>query len=159
MSFYSTWTPAKVQQAADVKATEGPPAFAEYCQQELGVGYATIKDMAILRRKIKEFFEHYPGTDYYTLCRVVAWCKQRKKRFTRVWAIVEAARDAMYSGALPELVGDPVDQDLEGEIERALEREDRPAWRRRLMGAAGQEAREQALKEWRDDVAAASTGP
>lgn len=149
-SYLTIWTPDKVQQAADEHAADGPVAFASYAQQELGVAYPTVKDMAILRKKIKEFFALYDTADYHTLCRIVFWAKnrKRKKRFNKTWALVEAWRDALAQGALPELERGAVDPGLEAEIQRALEVEQRPEWRRRLLGAAGAEARQKAILDW-----------
>lgn len=137
------WTPAKVQNADDK-----PRAYAEYLQQTMGVPWPTAKDLVILRRKIKEVFENYPQADYYTLCRLAAWCKSRRKRYSRVWMVVETLRDAWAAGALPELDPEGEDKELEEKIAEALKTEEREGWRRRLMGASGRTARKEAYEEW-----------
>jgi hypothetical protein len=105
--------------------------------------------MAILRKKCKEFFEHYPQADWRTLCKVVQWAKEHRKRFTRVWGVVGCFRNAWTAGCLPELDVPESDPHLEMEISRALEGEERDSWRRRLLGAQGYEARREALEEWK----------
>jgi hypothetical protein len=96
MTWLTTWTPEKVQAAQDK-----PRAFAEYCQQTIGTPWPTLKDMTILRKKIKEFFEHYPRCDYRSLCRVANWCRARKRRPTRAWLVIESFRDAWRTATCP----------------------------------------------------------
>lgn len=146
------WTPDKVAGADDPAM-----AFADYCQQTLGVPWPTIKDQTILRKKIREFFEHYPQADYYTLCRIVEFARTRRRRYGRVWAVVEGFRDAFEAGFLKEL--DPranTDLDLEVRIELALEKESDPEWRRRLICASGVSARQEAYAEWSTHYAGAN---
>lgn len=143
------WTPDKVQAAADARAADGAEAFARYAQQQIGIPYPTQKDLGILKKKIKELFAKYEQMDYYALCRLVTWAKNRKKRFARIWALVEAYRDAWAEGQLPELDPKPVvDEDVELGIQRALGVETNESWRRRLTLAVGPEARGKALLEW-----------
>lgn len=142
-SWSTTWTPEKVNEAEDK-----PAAFAAYCQQSMGVPWATHKDMAILRKRIKELFEYYPRADFFTLCRVAAWCKARRKRCSRVYQVVDKFRDAYEDGALPELNRDQTDDTIELAITTALEVEQRPEWRSKLIRATGPEARKAAYAEW-----------
>ncbi len=142
-AWLDTYTPETVASADDPVM-----AFAEYAQQTIGVPWPTVQDRKILRKKINEFFEHYPQADFYTLCRIVGYCKQRRKRFGRVWAVVEQFRDAYEDGFLPELDPSSDDPDLELKIEQVLEAETDPDWRRRLLGATGQAARREAYNEW-----------
>jgi hypothetical protein len=147
MTWLTHWTPEKVQAAKD-----RPRAFAEFCQQTIGTPWPTIKDMTILRRKIKEFFARYPQCDYHSLCRVAQWTRSRKRRPTRTWMVVEFFREAWRDGYLPEL--DPAEQteaSVEEGIAFALDEERRPEWRRRLLGARGVEARREAYQEWLND--------
>lgn len=140
-----TWTPDAVQEAEDK-----PRAFAEYAQQTLGVPWPTAKDLVILRKKAKDFFEHYPDADWRTLCRVVSWAANRKRRYSRVWMLVEDFRKAWASGALPEL--DPNTRrsgTVEEEIFKALETETDETWRRRLLLAQGAMQQEEVLAAWR----------
>lgn len=139
-----TWTPDDVQAHEDQAV-----AFSEYAQQTLGVPWPTIKDQMILRKKAKEFFKHYPHTDWRTLCRVVQWAANRKKRYAHVWAIVDAFRYAYKDGALPEL--DPqnqTNQPVEDQIYEALQHETDEVWRRRLMLAQGVTQQKEVLREW-----------
>lgn len=143
-TWLTVWTPALVEDAKDK-----PKAFAEYTQQVMGVPYPTIKDMTILRKKAKEFFKNCPNATWGTLCRVVQWAKARKRRPSRVWMLVDMFREAWSAGYLPELDrAARVDDNVEAGIERALEQEDRPEWRARLLGARGVTARREALTEW-----------
>lgn len=144
MTWLTQWTPEKVQAAKDK-----PRAFADYCQQTIGTPWPTLKDMTILRKKIKEFFAHYPQCDYRSLCRVAQWARSHKKRPTRAWLVLEMFRDAWRDGYLPEL--DPAerrDENIEGNISTALDEETRPEWRSRLLGARGVEGRREAYEEW-----------
>lgn len=126
--------------------------FARYCQQEVGIPYATQANMVILRRHIKGFFEHYPQADYRTLCKLIDWAKARNKRFTAPHILVTAFRSAWKDGFLPEL--DPkrqnIDEQLEEKINKALEIETLPFWRMRLFGATGIEARRNVYTDWKD---------
>ncbi len=142
-TWLTTWTPELVAGAEDK-----PAAFAAYCQQTMGVPWATYKDMAILRKRIKELFEYYPRADYFTLCRVAAWCKSKRRRLSRVYQVVDRFRDAYEAGALPELDRDRLDDVIEQGIVEALEVEQRPEWRTRLIRSVGPEARKAALAEW-----------
>lgn len=145
MSDWTTvWTPERVQEADDPNK-----AFANYVQQTLGVPYPTIKDMTILRKKTKLFFQNVPDADWKTLCKVVQWAKARKRRPPRVFMVVEMFRDAWAAGYLPELDRHArVDETVEAGIERALAVETRPEWRARLLGASGVTARAAAFAEW-----------
>jgi len=142
-----TWTPDAVQADDDQ-----PKAFAEYAQQTLGVPWPTLKDLILLRKKANEFFEHYPHTDWRTLCRVVDWAANRKKRYSRVWMLVDDFRKAWAAGALPEL--DPNRQTnatVEEQIFEALETETDESWRRRLLLAQGARQQEEVLALWRQE--------
>lgn len=143
--YLTTWTPQLV-----VDAPDPVNAFAEFAQQRLGVPWPTQRDMAILRKKIGEFFDHYPRLTFHTLCRVVEWARQRRWRFDRVWKVIDAFRRAWTDGAIPEL--DPAqqrDERLDASIAQALESETDPVWRRWLIGAEGEDARRKVLEDWR----------
>lgn len=142
-----TWTPDDVQHAEDK-----PRAFASYAQQVLGTPFPTAKQLAVLRKRTKEFLEQYPQADWRTLCRVVIWCRQRRRRPGQVHYVLDEVRRAWASGALPELdPRDRVEDDVEASITAALERETREEWRRALLGARGVDARRKVLQAWRDD--------
>jgi hypothetical protein len=142
-SWLTTWTPERV-----VSAPDPVVAFAEFVQQKLGVPWPTQKDLAILRKKITEFFEHYPKLTYFTLCRVVEWCRSRHRRYDRVWKVIDAFRYAWTDGVLPELDPDQTDDSVEDRITAALAVETSPTWRRYLLGATGVSARRQIIEEW-----------
>lgn len=139
----TNWTPDLVMAAPDpVKA------FAEYCQQICGVPWPTGQDMLTLRKKVNEFFDHYPRLDWYSLCRVAQWCRSTRRRLARVWQVVDAFRPAFVAGALPELNTNR-DEDLDAAIGDALTQESDRTWRRRLLVAQGNDARRAILAEWR----------
>lgn len=143
-SVLKTWTPDDVQAAPDPAK-----AFCEYAQQTLGVPWPTIKDMTILRKKTKVFFEQYPQCDWRTMCRVVQWCATRKKRHSRVWMVVEEFRKAWTAGALPELNPHTHrDEAVEDRVYKALEEEQDPVWRRRLLLAQGSQDQEEVYQMW-----------
>lgn len=144
-----TWTPDLVQEA-----TDKPLALAQYIEQRLGVPWPTGKDQLIFRKQVKEFFVHYPDVDYFTLCRLVNWCKSRNRRYGRIIHVIDEFREAWKAGALPELDPQNRDPEVEAAIARALSWENDPTWRRWLMGASGIEARRNALLEWRSVRAA-----
>lgn len=141
-----TWTPDDVQRAADPSK-----AFCEYVQQIIGVPYPTGKDIAVVRKKAKDFFGQYPHCDWRTLCRVAQWCKSRKKRPARTYTVIEMFRDAWAAGYLPELNRDRREADVEAGIAEALAVEDREGWRRRLVMARSPEIRRRVYFEWRSD--------
>lgn len=139
-----TWTPDDVQHAPDPAH-----AFAEYVQQTLGVPWPTVKDMAILRKKCREFFEHYPQVDWRTLCRVVVYMRNRKRRVPRMWMVVDEFRKAYTAGQLPEL--DPHrrdDEAITARINEALAVEDDEIWRRRLVLAEGAVHQQEVFQQW-----------
>lgn len=142
-TWFTDWTPEKVATAPDPAF-----AFAEYVQQVMGVPWPTNNDIVVLRKKVGEFFSHYPNADYYTLCRVVGWCRARRKRFQRVWMVVDCFRDAYVAGALPELDCDRQDGDVEAGIAAALDVESDPSWRRRFLACQGPQMRREALDDW-----------
>jgi hypothetical protein len=133
---------------------EKPKAFAQYCQQTVGIAWPTVKDMTILRKRCADFLENVPGADWGTLCRVAQYCRARKRRVPRVYMVIDEFRHAWRDGYLPEL--DPSnrqDEAVEAEIIRILGFEKRDGWRRRLLGAQGLDARRLAVEEWHKDKA------
>ena len=132
-------------------------SFAAYAQQKLGVPYPTGKDIAILRRQVKQLFEQQPTATWMTLVRTVQWAVEKKKRYARVYTLVGAFRYAYADGYLPEL--DPkeaVDEDVERGIAEALQIERDATWRRRLIGAQG-EMRATVLNAWRESSPSSPT--
>lgn len=143
----TTWTPDLVARAPDPVL-----AWSEYVQQVLGVPFPTVQDQKILRKQVRELFDRYPRADWYTMCRLVQWCKNRKKRDARVWLVLARFRAAWVAGALPELDPTMTDSTVEARIVGALEAERDPIWRRRLLGCVGPQARRATIDAWeRDD--------
>lgn len=144
-SILKTWTPEDVAHADDPYK-----AFCSYVQQSVGIPYPTGKDIAIVRKKAKDFFEMYPAADWFTLCRIAQWAKSRKKRPPRIWMLIDKHRDAWAAGVIPEISYNavPEDIDVEAGIAKALDQETRPGWRRRLTMARGPEFRKGVLLEW-----------
>jgi hypothetical protein len=145
-SVLKTWTPDAVQNAKDPAK-----AFAEYAQQSLGVPWPSYKDLILLRKKANEFFGHYPDADWRTLCRVVSWAANRKRRYARVWALVDDFRKAYRDGALPELDPGVVrhSQSVQEMVDQALSAETDDVWRTRLLLANGRMQQEEVLASWR----------
>lgn len=139
-----TWTPDMVN--ADADSTR---AFAEYCQQTIGIPWPTKKDMIILRKKCNDFFTLYPHCDWRTLCRVAVFLRDRKRRPARVWMVVDEHRKAWSHGAIPELNENAhTNEHVEANIAHALATETDESWRRRLMLAQGNIARREVYREW-----------
>jgi hypothetical protein len=119
----------------------------QYVMQQVGIGYVTVKDTAVFRKKVKELFENYPGADWQTIVRTTEWAKSRRRRFAHLFQLVEAVRYAYEDGYLPEL--DPRHNgDLDEQIREVLRAEEDPAWRRRLMLAQGMQAKVAVLEMW-----------
>lgn len=137
--------------------TEQVRAFARYCQQVVGTPMPTSTQWPALSKRCKAFFIEYPQADWFTLCRVAQWCRNRKLRVRTTVGLISCFRSAWGDGALPELDPQNVDLELEREIERALATETDEEWRRRLILARGPGARREALAEWNAYVAAATT--
>lgn len=148
-----TWTPDDVQ-----KADDKVKAYCNYVQQIIGVPYPTGKDIAIVRRKAKDFFKLYPQADWYTLCRVAHWCKARKRRPAYIHNVIDSYRFAWSAGYIPELSSaDRKDENVEQQIALALQVERRDGWRRRLILSSGPEQRKKVLDEWRQDTQMSSS--
>lgn len=119
----------------------------QFVMQQVGIGHVTTNDRAIFKRKIRELFENYPDADWRTLVRTAEWAKARRRRFARLFQLVEAVRYAYEDGYLPEL--DPSGTgDIDAQIREVLQEEDDPAWRRRLLVAQGMQAKLAVLEMW-----------
>ena len=147
------WTPDEVQNADDQAK-----AFCNYLQQAVGVPMPTGNDIALVRKKAKDFFDAYPHTDWRTLCRVGLWCRARKRRPPRPWMVIDKYRDAWAAGYIPELnQTDRVEDVIEEGITKALQVEQREGWRRRLLMARGAESRRKVFTEWESEQLASSS--
>lgn len=144
-----TWTPADV--AAQKTVAQKSIAYANYMQQKLGVPYPTVKDMIVLRKKIKALFEQYPNADWKTLCKIVDYCKSVRYRPNRAWAVLDKHREAWAAGFVPEMDFNykPPEPAIDDRITDALAAEKRPGWRRRLLMAQTPEQKKGVLEQWR----------
>jgi hypothetical protein len=116
----------------------------------LGTPYPTGKQMAILKRQLKDLFANNKNASYATLVRTVEWCKARKKRPPHSYTLIAWIRYAWADGYLPELDAKaPVDEPLESLITEALEIEADQQWRYKLIGAQGIEARRKIFESWK----------
>ena len=133
----------------DCTAVQDPRTFAEYAEQELGIPWTRQSDMVVLKKKVKEFFAHYPHLDYGTLVHTVAFCKAKKRRFGAVWRVVDQVRWAYEAGFAPEMDTrlQRIDLDMERKITEALQVERDPMWRHRLLGSTG-DGRREVLVAW-----------
>lgn len=145
----TNWTPEMVLAAPDPVI-----GLANYIEQLLGVGFPTLKDITILRKRIDEIFAHYPKATYMTMCRVVQYNKKRKRKFTRVYCAVDSFRNAMADGWLPECVWHG-DEDLKVRIVDILKVERDPDWRARFICAPDDDSRRFVLNEYEERDAAA----
>lgn len=144
-SYLTRLTPAMVAEAPDPTA-----AFAQYCAEQIGFPFITVKDLMLLRRGVNTLFEECPQANYYTLCRIVAWAKSKHRRRPRVWQILDFFRYAWADGMLPEL-NEPVhDPALDAHINDAVRIEHDPVWRRRLRDTRGVGLRATAYAAWLD---------
>jgi hypothetical protein len=142
------WTPEAVANSNDPAV-----ALCTYMQQVLGIGFAPVKDIAIVRKHVEELFDHYPQASYYTMCRVVQWYKANRRRYSRrlsrAYQIALLWRDALADGALPELTN-PV-QEFEARIRQILATETDPTWRERFLGCRPDDnARRFLIEEWEE---------
>lgn len=123
--------------------------FARYVQQRLGVPYPTAKNLVILNKAIKSFFEEYPHLGYESLCNLVDWAKARNKRFADTYVLVNMYRFAWQDGFLPEL--DPIDfeaQSFQEKEDFLLDRESDPYWRNKIMDAQTVDAKQAIYEAW-----------
>lgn len=139
-SWLATWTPDKV-----IAAPDPVIGLASYIEQILGVGFPTIKDLTILRKRCNEVFAHYPRADYRTMCRLVQYNKQKRRKFARVYTVIDSFREAMKDGWLPELSRSG---DLKERIAGILTSETDPNWRARFLMATDDGARQSALDDY-----------
>lgn len=147
-SWLATWTPEKV-----IAAPDPVIGLANYIEQILGVGFPTKKDLTILRKRINEIFARYPHADYQTMCRIVQFNKRKKRKFTRVYTVIDSFRDAMVAGWLPELTRPG--GDIKARIARILETETCPDWRARFLTCPDDDSRQFVLDEYEGRDAAA----
>jgi hypothetical protein len=150
-NWLKVWTPEDVQAQRTHK--DHMVAFANYVQQQLGSPYPTNGDFAILRGKAKQIFDQFPHADWRTLCKIVRYCKSKKKRPPRAWMVLDQYREAWSAGFAPELDFNFVapDIDLDAELAGVLLQEEHPSWRRRLVMAQGLEAKKGVLSAWQKE--------
>lgn len=146
-SWTTRWTPELV-----VAAPDPVIGYANYIEQVLGVGFPTKKDLIILRHRVKQILDYYPQANWYTLCRLVAWLKKKKRKFVRVYCVVDNFREAMAAGALPELTAGATGE-LREYIYKLLESESDPLWRKRLIACHDDISRRAVLERYRNRAA------
>lgn len=125
--------------------------FARYVQQRLGVPYPTTKNLVILNKAVKSFFEEYPHLGYESLCNLVDWAKAKNKRFGDTYVLVNMYRYAWQDGFMPEL--DPIDPEAVGVQEKEdylLEHEEDSYWRNKMLDAQTFEAKTAIYESWED---------
>lgn len=121
-----------------------------YIEQQTGTPWSSGKDIALFRKKCKEFFEHYPYLDYQSLVHVADWCRRTKRRYSHTWKVVDAFRYAYADGALPEVDHRRhVDPNMEAEIEEAITLETDDTWKRQLICTQNVQTRKEVLDNWR----------
>lgn len=111
------------------------------------------KDWGQLATLTRRFFDENPRASWGTLVRTVNWAQVKRRSPSHCRFVLALVRHAFADRALPELLPDARDYEnrtLETAIRHAMEQETDPSWRRRLAGASGEEARRNALREWRE---------
>lgn len=122
--------------------------FARYCQQTMGTPLPRLKDYPVLAKQVKLVFSQHPTADWQTMCKLVAWAMNRKKRFAYPQTLVSQYRLAWADGYLPELDPTSADPETDDGIAEALSVEKDAEWRRRLIRAHGA-GRKKVLQAWR----------
>lgn len=146
----NTWT--RTFTPVDVAEADDPfEIYAHYVRQNVGTPGASKKDLAVLRKKVKQLFEQEPRLDWYSMCRVAQWARAKKRRPPHVHLMADYVKYAWADKYLPELDPDHEDDSLEQKIERALNVEEDAWWRRRLIMTKGVQARTDVYREWRVD--------
>lgn len=143
-SWTTRWTPELVVAAPDPLI-----GYATYIEQILGVGFPTKKDLIVLRKRVNEIFQHYPQANWFTMCRLVSWLKKKKRKFVRVYCVVDNFREAMAAGALPELTAGATGE-LRDYIYKLLETETDPVWRKRFLACPDDVSRRAVLERYRN---------
>jgi hypothetical protein len=142
-SWTTDWTPAKVAAAPDPIV-----GLAGYAQQTCGIPFPTLSDLSGMRKIANEIYRHYPTADIGTLCRIVQWARNRRRRCRSGSQLLNLWRDAMADGALNELDASN-DAALTDTIYRILETEQDQRWRSRLLCCADNDARRIAINDWK----------
>jgi len=126
-------------------------SFAAFAQQLLGTPIPRGAEIAVLQRKLNDFFRSTPQASWASLAHTVEWCRAKGKRPALAWGVIAHVRWCWADGLLPELDPKPVVEfNVEYAIGRILETETDQAWRDRLIGACGLSNRRNALAAWRD---------
>lgn len=125
-----------------------PVLLARYIEQRVGTPWATAKDVAILRKKCKEFFEHYPHLTYGALCHAADWAHKKKKRLSHVWKVVDMFRYAYEDGFVPEADRTEIESPIAMAIDEALAVETDDIWRTRLIATDDAKVRKEVLDRW-----------
>ena len=135
--------------------------FAQYCQQRLGTPYPTGKQIAMLKRGIRIFFEQNPQASYGTLVWSIDGCKNRRKRAPHALGVISSVRFAFRDGYLPELNPNSEEEEhapTEDLIRAAVAIETDPWWKDRLQGGKTAKARYEIYESWVTDRKSALVG-
>ena len=114
----------------------GIRAFAAYAAQESGTPYPSKQHLFAAENTVKQLFEMYPELSWQSMCRLVDWAKDNKRRFPHIEALIASYRYAYADGYLTVLNTDTT-ENLEAKIARAIEEETDPEWLRRLRNSKG----------------------
>lgn len=131
----------------DVKDAQ---TFSKFCQQNFGVPYATIKDMAILKKNAKVLFQEHPNLDWQSMVQVAYWCHAKKRKIARTFYYVNQFRWAYADGAITLESPSEAAKDVDERLREALIEEHNLAWRAKLSRADGTEAKREVLRQWEE---------
>ena len=130
-----------------MKDVKDAKTFATFATQTTGMPYPSHQMLGKTNKLAKEIFEAYPCVTWETLCKVVLWSKDKKRRFASVYNCLNSYRYAYADGWLPEMDIDVATKIMDERIAGALRVEKDPEWLRRLVEARGP-YREKIYKSW-----------
>lgn len=134
----------------DISEVVDARTLADFAQQQLGTPFPTTTELVQTQKILKQWFAKNPQANWRTLANTIVWAKARRKRVADIRTLHKLVRYAWRDGYCSELDPHHVDEDIERDIERALETETDPSWRSVLMGARGNETRKEVLATWKE---------
>lgn len=111
-------------------------SLARFMHQRLGSAPLRAKDIPVVKKQLKEFFDSYPNAGWRALVGTVDWCRAKNKRPARTQNLFQLVPFAWSDKAIE--LRPPVlklSDSLLDRLAAAIEQEDDPAWRRMLVGA------------------------
>lgn len=122
----------------DADGVKDMNTFARYVQQELGTPMPNNPRMrAVLATTAREHFRENPALTWESMVKVVAYCKNRRRRPFSAASVFKEVRYAWSAGYLPEL--DPKDTETQDpRVSVALAIETDEEWRRKLSTTTGE---------------------